>query len=71
MKHLSLGDLDVSPLGLGCMGMSAYYTGAGLDDAGAIRTIRRALDLAIRKPLVRCRRAPLDARKAKNLTRTR
>jgi aryl-alcohol dehydrogenase-like predicted oxidoreductase len=47
LKHLSLGELDVSRLGLGCMGMSAYYTGAGLDDAESIRTIRRALDLGI------------------------
>jgi aryl-alcohol dehydrogenase-like predicted oxidoreductase len=29
------------------MGMSAYYTGAGLDDAESIRTIQRALDLGI------------------------
>jgi aryl-alcohol dehydrogenase-like predicted oxidoreductase len=29
------------------MGMSAYYTGAGSDDAESIRTIRRALDLGI------------------------
>jgi aryl-alcohol dehydrogenase-like predicted oxidoreductase len=47
MKHISLGRLDVSRLGLGCMGMSAYYTGAGADDAESIRTIRRALDLGI------------------------
>src|SRR4030081_1860960 len=47
MKHVSLGDLDVSRLGLGCMGMSAYYTGAGVDDAESIRTIHRALDLGI------------------------
>lgn len=39
--------LDVSRLGLGAMGMSAYYAGAGLDDAESIRTIRRALDLGI------------------------
>jgi aryl-alcohol dehydrogenase-like predicted oxidoreductase len=47
MKHISLGQLDVSRLGLGAMGMSAYYTGAGLDDVESIRTIRRALDLGI------------------------
>jgi aryl-alcohol dehydrogenase-like predicted oxidoreductase len=29
------------------MGMSAYYTGAGVDDAESIRTIQRALDLGI------------------------
>jgi aryl-alcohol dehydrogenase-like predicted oxidoreductase len=47
MQHISLGELDVSRLGLGCMGMSAYYTGAGVDDAESIRTIHRALDLGI------------------------
>jgi aryl-alcohol dehydrogenase-like predicted oxidoreductase len=47
MKHTTLGTLDVSRLGLGTMGMSAFYTGAGSDDAESIRTIRRALDLGI------------------------
>jgi aryl-alcohol dehydrogenase-like predicted oxidoreductase len=47
MKHVSLGGLDVSRLGLGTMGMSAFYTGANVDDAGSIRTIQRALDLGI------------------------
>jgi aryl-alcohol dehydrogenase-like predicted oxidoreductase len=47
MKHISLGGLDVSRLGLGCMGMSAYYTGASVDDAESIRTIHRALDLGV------------------------
>jgi aryl-alcohol dehydrogenase-like predicted oxidoreductase len=47
MKHVSLGGLDVSRLGLGCMGMSAFYTGAGDDDAESIRTIHRAIDLGI------------------------
>jgi aryl-alcohol dehydrogenase-like predicted oxidoreductase len=47
MKHVSLGGLDVSRLGLGCMGMSAFYAGAGTDDAQSIRTIHRALDLGI------------------------
>src|SRR5712671_3945453 len=47
MKHVYLGSLEVSRLGLGTMGMSAYYTGASTDDAEAIRTIRRALDLGI------------------------
>jgi aryl-alcohol dehydrogenase-like predicted oxidoreductase len=47
MKHVSLDGLDVSRLGLGTMGMSAYYTGAGADDAESIRTIHRALDLGI------------------------
>ena len=47
MKHVALGELDVSRLGLGCMGMSAFYTGAAVDDAESIRTIHRALDLGI------------------------
>jgi aryl-alcohol dehydrogenase-like predicted oxidoreductase len=29
------------------MGMSAFYSGAGADDAGSIRTIHRALDLGV------------------------
>ena len=47
MKHTALGALDVSRLGLGTMGMSAFYTGAGSDDAESIRTIHRALDLGV------------------------
>jgi aryl-alcohol dehydrogenase-like predicted oxidoreductase len=47
MKHVSLRNLEVSRIGLGTMGMSAYYTGAGSDDAESIRTIHRALDLGI------------------------
>ena len=49
MKHITLGTngLDVGRLGLGCMGMSAFYTGAGKDDAGSIATIHRAIDLGV------------------------
>ncbi len=47
MRHIKLGDLDVSRIGLGAMGMSAFYTGAGSDDAESIRTIHRALDLGV------------------------
>jgi aryl-alcohol dehydrogenase-like predicted oxidoreductase len=49
MKRITLGTegLEVSRLGLGCMGMSAFYTGAGSDDAGSIRTIHRAVDLGV------------------------
>jgi aryl-alcohol dehydrogenase-like predicted oxidoreductase len=47
MRHVSLGKLEVSRLGLGTMGMSAYYTGAGTDDSESVRTIQRALDLGI------------------------
>ncbi len=47
MKHINLGALDVARIGLGAMGMSAAYTGAGTDDAESIRTIHRALDLGV------------------------
>ncbi|GGT10080.1 aldo/keto reductase [Streptomyces chromofuscus] len=47
MKHITLGGLDVSRVGLGAMSMSAYYTGAGSDDAEAVRAIHRALDLGV------------------------
>lgn len=47
MRHVWLAGLEVSRLGLGCMSMSAYYTGAGTDDAESIRTIQRALDLGV------------------------
>jgi aryl-alcohol dehydrogenase-like predicted oxidoreductase len=42
-----LGDLDVSRIGLGAMGMSFAYTGAGSDDEESVRTIHRALDLGL------------------------
>jgi aryl-alcohol dehydrogenase-like predicted oxidoreductase len=48
MKHISLGGLDVSRIGLGAMTMAGVYTtGAGLDDAESIRAIHRALDLGV------------------------
>jgi aryl-alcohol dehydrogenase-like predicted oxidoreductase len=47
MKHIHLGSLDVARIGLGTMGMSTAYTGAGSDDAESIRTIHRALDLGV------------------------
>jgi aryl-alcohol dehydrogenase-like predicted oxidoreductase len=48
MKHVSLGALDVSRIGLGAMTMAGVYTGGGgLDDAESIRTIHRALDLGV------------------------
>jgi aryl-alcohol dehydrogenase-like predicted oxidoreductase len=47
MKHIKLGNLDVSRIGLGAMGMSFGYTGAGSDDAESIRTIHRALELGV------------------------
>jgi aryl-alcohol dehydrogenase-like predicted oxidoreductase len=47
MQSTSLGRLDVSRIGLGVMGMSAFYTGAGRDEAESIRTIHRAVDLGV------------------------
>jgi aryl-alcohol dehydrogenase-like predicted oxidoreductase len=47
MRHIQLGDLTVSRIGLGCMGMSFGYTGAGTDDAESIRTIHRALEVGV------------------------
>jgi aryl-alcohol dehydrogenase-like predicted oxidoreductase len=48
MKHVSLGGLDVSRIGLGAMTMSGVYTtGASTDDAESIRAIHRALDLGV------------------------
>src|SRR2546422_1237065 len=47
MKHISIGGLDVSLIGLGAMSMSGYYNiGAG-SDAESIRAIHRALDLGV------------------------
>lgn len=47
MKTATLGTLEVGRIGLGAMGMSGAYTGAGTDDDESIRTIRRALDLGV------------------------
>src|SRR3989449_1415895 len=47
MKHISIGGLDVSRIGLGAMSMAGYYNiGAG-SNAESIRTIHRALDLGV------------------------
>ncbi len=45
MERRRLGSLEVSALGLGCMGMSAFYGSA--DEGEATATIRRALELGI------------------------
>ncbi|MEJ2863719.1 aldo/keto reductase [Actinomycetospora flava] len=47
MRSAQLGGLTVARIGLGVMGMSAFYSGAGEDDAASIRTIHRALDLGV------------------------
>jgi aryl-alcohol dehydrogenase-like predicted oxidoreductase len=47
VKYVKLRDLEVSRIGLGAMGMSFGYTGAGQDDAESIRTIHRALELGV------------------------
>src|SRR4029453_17048696 len=45
MKGRTLRDLEVSALGLGCMGMSAFY--GPTDEDEGVSTIQRALDLGI------------------------
>ena len=47
MKHISIGGLAVSRIGLGAMSMSGYYNIAEGSDAESIRTIHRALDLGV------------------------
>ena len=45
MRNVQLGDLSVSALGLGCMGMSQAY--GAPDWGGGIATIHRALELGV------------------------
>ena len=47
MKHISLGGLDVSRIGLGTMAMSGYYLDPTSSDAESIRTIQRAVELGV------------------------
>ncbi|MFM9164361.1 MAG: aldo/keto reductase, partial [Solirubrobacterales bacterium] len=45
MKQRKLAELEVSAIGLGCMGMSAFYGASDEDEA--IRTIHRARELGV------------------------
>jgi len=47
MKHVSIGGLDVSRIGLGAMSMTSYYNVRDINDSESIRTIHRALDLGV------------------------
>src|SRR5215212_2682442 len=45
MNQRKLADLEVSAIGLGCMGMSAFY--GSTDEQESIAAIRRALELGV------------------------
>ncbi|WP_250009998.1 aldo/keto reductase [Actinoplanes sp. M2I2] len=47
MRTAKLGNLEVARIGLGAMGMSHGYSGAGSDDDESIRTLHRAIDLGV------------------------
>ncbi len=47
MKHILIGGLDVSRIGLGAMSMSGYYNVGEGSDAESIRAIHRALELGV------------------------
>ncbi len=45
MQHRRLGSLTVSAIGLGCMGMSEFYSGRDEDEA--VATVHRAIELGV------------------------
>ena len=45
MRTRQLGGIEVSELGLGCMGMSEFY--GPTDEGAAVEAIHRALDLGV------------------------
>jgi aryl-alcohol dehydrogenase-like predicted oxidoreductase len=47
MKHISIGGLEVSRIGLGTMAMSGYYLDPDSSEAESIRTVHRALELGV------------------------
>lgn len=47
MRSNTLGELKVGRIGLGTMGMSAYYTMGERNEKEALRTIHRAIELGV------------------------
>src|SRR3954471_24729261 len=47
MKHISIGGLEVSRIGLGAMSMTSYYNVRDINESESIRAMHRALDLGV------------------------
>jgi aryl-alcohol dehydrogenase-like predicted oxidoreductase len=47
MRHINLGNLEVSRIGLGAMGMSTAYVDTSVGETESIETILRALELGV------------------------